>query len=338
MNRRLLRGLLFAGVALLLLVNVCMVAVVVVQATGNRLNARQGTLVSRSDPAGSYEAAEARIRAWQAEDKAQPVNPDCPAIFLSHGRKTDRVVLLIHGYTSCPRSFYELGELYHQQGYNVLIARMPRHGLVDRMNEDIAGLKAEELVAYVDRVVDIGAGLGDEVVVLGLSAGGVLTGFAAQYRDEVDLAVLVAPVFGYRDIPHAITPQVVNTAMSLPNRWMWWDPEKKEAMPPPYAYPRFSTHGLGEIMLVADNVRAAAQVAPPRAGHIIMVSNAADKRVGQPAIDELVADWQASGYQPLDTYTFPAELELIHGLIDPRADKQKVHLVYPVLLELVANN
>jgi hypothetical protein len=43
-------------------------------------------------------------------------------------------------------------------GYNVLIPRLPRHGLADRKVENLSPLKAEELRDCADASVDIGCG------------------------------------------------------------------------------------------------------------------------------------------------------------------------------------
>jgi len=44
-------------------------------------------------------------------------------------------------------------------------------------------------------VVDIAQRLGEQVVMLGISAGGVATAWAAQNRSDIDLAVIISPVF-----------------------------------------------------------------------------------------------------------------------------------------------
>ena len=48
------------------------------------------------------------------------------------------------------------------------------------------------------RAVDIAAGLGDQVTIAGLSAGGVVAAWAAQHRRDVHRAVLIAPSLGVR--------------------------------------------------------------------------------------------------------------------------------------------
>ena len=82
-------------------------------------------------------------------------------------------------------------------GDNVLILRLPRHGMADRKVENLSPLKAEELRDCADTSVDIACGLGQKVYVCGLSAGGTLAAWIVQNRSEVTRAVLIAPALGF---------------------------------------------------------------------------------------------------------------------------------------------
>ena len=125
------------------------------------------------------------------------LNPVCRSILLTHGLRTERAVVFFHGYTNCPQQFSELGKIFYDMGYNVLIPRLPRHGLADRKVENLSPLKAEELRDCADISVDIACGLGQKVYVAGLSAGGTLSAWIAQNRSEVTRAVLIAPALGF---------------------------------------------------------------------------------------------------------------------------------------------
>jgi carboxylesterase len=92
-------------------------------------------MVSHSNPAKSYAEAVQRIQALQTTNAAK-MNPECITEFMTHGQKTDKVIILAHGYTSCPAQFKELGQHFYDLGYNVLIAPLPHHGLADRMTDE----------------------------------------------------------------------------------------------------------------------------------------------------------------------------------------------------------
>jgi carboxylesterase len=242
----------------------------------------------------------------------------------------------LHGYTNCPRQFQQLSQIFFEQGYNVLNARIPYHGYADRLTDEIAKLKAGELAAFTDETTDIAQGLGKHVTLAGISAGGVLVAWAAQYRADVDLAVMIAPSFAFKLIPRPITKLTMKLLMMLPNFFIWWDPRVKDKLEPTHAYPRYSTHALGEITALGDLVRAEARQSNPQAGKVLLVTNAADLAVSNAVANDLIADWQKSGAENIDTYEFSSDLEMyFHDIIDPGQSYQKVDFIYPVLIDLI---
>ena len=291
-------------------------------------------LTSHPNPVQNYNEAEQRIQALHAQE-ADHLNPVCRTQFLSFGKKVERVIVFIHGNTTCPQQFADLGKLFYQNGYNVLIAPLPRHGLADRMTEEQAQLTAEQLAAYGDNVVDIAQGLGDHITLAGLSAGGVVTGWAAQNREDIDEAVLISPGFGFAQVPPALTLPAMNLYSLLPNSFEWWDPALKANIGPSYAYPRYSTRTLAQILRLSLAVQSQAGQSGPRAQTIWVVTNANDNAVSYPLIQRVVSLWEQHGASRVRTYQFPAALRLGHDLIDPTQPDQRIDVVYPKLLEII---
>ena len=106
------------------------------------------------NPATDYDAAIARFAQVQAEE-GDAINPLCHSKLMTHGNKTERVIVLVHGMTNCPQQFAEFAPLFFEHGYNVLIPRMPRNGLANRMTEELKYLTAEELRDCCNTMVDI---------------------------------------------------------------------------------------------------------------------------------------------------------------------------------------
>lgn len=286
-------------------------------------------------PAPTYAEALARIAALQGAEGGPELNPRCRGYALTHGARTPRCAVLLHGYTNCPQQFRAFAAQLHAGGRSVYVPRLPHHGLADRMAPDQARLSRRELVAYLDAALAVARGLGERVEVLGLSAGGSLAAFAAQRRPEVDLAVVIAPVLGAPAIPAWGTPALAAAAGLLPNQFRWWDPVNKDNRPsPPHCYPRFSTRALGAIVRLSLAVLREARRTPPAAARIVVVTNAADEAVTLPPIELLMARWRARGADVRE-HRFPAELGLIHDLMDPEQGRQQTALVYPVLLDLL---
>jgi alpha-beta hydrolase superfamily lysophospholipase len=140
-----------------------------------------GHFPAHPHPATDYADALRRVAAVEARDGAA-ISPVCRTLLLTHGARATRAVVLLHGLTNCPEQFRVLGERLYQRGANVYIPRLPEHGLADRMTTALARLDARAMCAATDEAVDIGCGLGDTVVVVGLSIGGVMAEWAAQER------------------------------------------------------------------------------------------------------------------------------------------------------------
>src|SRR5205814_7636771 len=79
------------------------------------------------------------------------VNPDCRTRLYSHGKRVERSLVLLHGFTNCPAQMDELGRRFFDRGWNVLIPRYPRHGYSDRLNTAIAELRSDQLIAVANR-------------------------------------------------------------------------------------------------------------------------------------------------------------------------------------------
>lgn len=295
-----------------------------------------GSIRYRPDPVYTYAGALQRIEAFQKQETA-PMNPDCELKLLTHGRRVARAIVLVHGYTSCPQVFAGLGQRFYELGYNVLIAPLPHHGLADRMTDAQALLRAEELAAYSDQVVDIAHGLGEHVTMAGISLGGNVTAWAAQTRSDLDLAVVISPALGFLQIPTALTSPVMNLYRVRPNSYEWWDATQAN-MEPRYMYPRHSTRALAETLRLGFAVQAAARRASPAAGSIIVVTNPSDTSINPALVERVVSDWRTHGAR-LTTYAFDAGLHLPHNLVDiTQVDSQvETVIVYPRLVELVTN-
>jgi carboxylesterase len=213
---------------------------------------------------------------------------------------------------------------------------MPYHGLADVLTIDQAKLTADDLATHVTEAVDIAQGLGEQVIVAGISTGGVLTAWAAQNRSDVTRGVLIAPVFGLYAIPAPLLTPTTNLFLTLPNFFLWQDDELKANVPnPPQVYPQNSTRALSQILRLGFTVRSQAGQSPPAASAILIVTNANDDAVDNQITSEVVAGWRKDGFEQLQTYEFEADLRLDHDLIDPAHPKQKVDLVYPVLIDLM---
>lgn len=293
-----------------------------------------GGLVSSPDPSSGYANAVARFEQVRARERREGVYGPCRSRLLDHGRRSDVVVVLVHGLTNCPRQFVELGERVHATGANVLILRVPRHGLADRSGRrigsvsNVSALTPEELAAYGDEAVDIAAGLGEDVRVLGLSMGGVVAAWIAQNRMDIDRVVAVSPALTLPHVPGFVDAAYRNLFSRLPNVCLPGSANLD------HAYAGESTRALAAMYRLAESVRDDAGKSAPAAGSIAVVTNAADDHVKNSEIRDLAKAWREGGAD-VESYEFPRALGLPHDLIDPGRRDAKVDVVYPVLLGLL---
>jgi len=263
------------------------------------------------------------------------VNPVCRTRLYTHGRRTERALVLLHGFTNCPAQFDELGRRFFESGWNVVIPRYPRHGFTDRLNTAIAELREEQLLAVANRAADAGAGLGERLTVAGLSLGGILTGYLAQTRDQVERAVLIAPMFGLKPIPGPALAALARTAKVAPNFYIWWNAKARDRIGPSHGYPRFATRAYAALFGAGSKVTAAARRSRPKAGSIAVITNAAEPRLDNRFTRRLVENWRRHG-ATVETFEFPASQRLPHDLIDPVANPPSVlERSYPVVTRFI---
>ena len=213
----------------------------------------------------------------------------------------------------------------------MLIPRIVRHGLGDRMTRDLAGLTGRELLDAAGDAVDMAQGLGDTVVVVGLSSTAVAAAALAQTRPDLDRAVILAPALA----PQRVSPPLARRAATLlihaPNLFVWWNSKARESLGgPPQAYPRFPTRALGEIYRLGSQVLIEAEKERPAARSIVVVTTAADRAVNNGTVAELARRWRAKG-ATVTEHEFPAALRVPHDMIDPEQLDARVDAVYPVL-------
>ncbi len=312
-------GWLFAFVLLLLLAAV--------------LPVMTGSLRSKPNPARTYDEAVERFRKVTSGPEA-PIHERCVPQLMIHGAPTEKVFVLLHGLSNCPYSFHEWAPQLFAAGHTVLIPRMPHNGHADNATDALRFTTARELASFCDSCIDIASALGREVIVLGISGGGILTGWIAQNRPEVRRAVLVAPAFGLAEFGIWSNAFLLRLALLLPNMSIWKDPIlRASGTSRPHSYKRQSSHGTGEFLRLGLAVRRQARKVRPAAGSIVMVTNGADNSVDHYVTFETAEIWERKGADVL-RYQFDMDANLPHEMIDPTEPGAIPGLVYPTLTVL----
>ncbi|MFN8532742.1 MAG: alpha/beta hydrolase [Dehalococcoidia bacterium] len=289
-------------------------------------------LESHPRPASGFAEALDRFEALAGRDGPE-VNPVCRSQLLAHGARARRSIVFIHGITNCPAQFEPLGRLFFERGYNVLLPRMPRHGYADRKTSALSSLTVEELRDFADEVADIAGGLGEETMIAGLSAGGVLAAWVTQNRPEIARSVLIAPSLGIGRYRLVLQLLIAGALLHAPN--IQTQKFRSFSDGPPYSYLGYSSRAIGEVLRLGLATARAALVEPPAVQDLLVITNGADAAVNNNATRQLVSLWQSKGLERVEYYDFPRTAGLIHDLIDVHQPQGRTSLVYPRLIDLI---
>jgi hypothetical protein len=66
-------------------------------------------LSSHPRPVQSYAEAMQHVEILRGQEPPD-MNPVCRLQLMTHDKKVDRAIILVHGYTNCPQQFHELGQ------------------------------------------------------------------------------------------------------------------------------------------------------------------------------------------------------------------------------------
>jgi carboxylesterase len=275
-----------------------------------------------------YATAVALVESRQAQDDSVVV-PGARSIFMGHGQRTTRVYVLLHGFTDSPTQFEALGDRLFATGNNVYIPRLPHHAERDAPVRALGRVSAGELEAFGDSAVDIACGLGDSIIVVGLSAGGNIAASVAQRRTDVFRTVLIAPAIAAGTVSDDAARALAVVGSRLPNitRSQRPDPSRPDFVQ------GVSTHGLAQVLRLGESIRREADRAPAAARQIVFLLNENDRTVSHDAAVDLARSW-TSRQSLVSVYQFPKALKLPHNVMEVPERGGNPELVLPVVESL----
>ena len=257
----------------------------------------------------TYHLGVAAIARRQAVDDSV-ATPGARSILLTDGARTARAILLLHGLTDSPRQFESLAYLLHTDGNNVYVPRLPQHGLRGQDARALGALTAAQLRGVADSVVYETRGLGDSVIVVGLSMGATVAAWIAEQR-AITRAVLIAPAIEPARIPSILDRPIIGLADRLPSvtRLSPLDTTR------PDREPGFNTHAAAQIFALGRAVLQSSGAAP-RTNDIVLLLNAGDHTVKGTAAEAMAREWSRHGAN-VSVFELPDSLRLPHNIIDP---------------------
>ena len=274
--------------------------------------------------------------AIEKRESALPLLDEGKSRIFTHGKKAERAFVLLHGLTNCPEQFVPLARILFQSGANVVLPRARYAGYADLMN-DVQGLQSgQDLLDQAAEGLDIAAGLGDRVTLVGLSGSAVAAAWMAENRDGIDSVLLLAPFFGLDGHPVWMIDFLSAVLSKAPNFYKWWNDDLKERIPrPSYAYPRYGTRCMADTVQLSRNVRANSDKNPLQAGRLDILTTGTDKGANNRLTNQLAADWATKNPGRVTAFEFPEKDGVPHDMIDPHQPDAKIRISYPKILELL---
>jgi esterase/lipase len=262
------------------------------------------------------------VAALQAEDGPDVAAP-CTTQALLHEGPAEEAVLLLHGYTNAPPQWREIASAYFEAGANVLVPRVPFHGLADPLNKELSHLTPQVLAEFTDRAVEAAEGLGTRLRVAGLSLGGLLAAYAAKHHDSVAEAALIAPFFQPKAVPTWVDAPFDAAMRALPDVYSWWNPAKKEAeVRGTWAYPKFSMKAIAAMIAMRRDLERDEPRRTNKAERVVLVINEHDIAIRNDVAEALTKAQFAELAGKLDIVVVPGDLCLTHDLVEPNGDNR----------------
>lgn len=275
----------------------------------------------------AYAHSVAAIAHRQAVDDSLAA-PGARSILLTGGAPTPRAIVLLHGLTDSPRQFEALAYLLYADGNNVYVPRMPEHGLRGGTVGSLSALTADRLRGVADSVANEARGLGDSVVVVGLSMGATVGAWIAQHR-AVRRVVLIAPAIEPGRIPSLLDRPLIGLADRLPSMTRRSRADSAGAD----REAGFNSRAAAEIFEMGRAIQDEAARGAPLTRDIVVLVNAADRTVKESAAEGLARDWARHG-AAVSVYELPDSLRLPHNIIDPLRGRAGGEAVLALLRQL----
>jgi len=238
-------------------------------------------------------------------------DPGARSILLTTGAPTARAIVLLHGLTDSPRQFEALANLLRADGNNVYVPRLPQHGLRGKDAGALGALTADQLKSVADSVVGEVRGLGDSVMVVGLSMGGTVGAWIAQ-NHSVARVVLVAPAIEPGRIPSLLDRPLIGLADHLPRFTRRSQPDSARRD----REPGFNLRAVAEVLELGRWLLSEAERKAARTQDVALLVNASDRTVKASSAEALAQDWFRHGAR-VSVFELPDSLRLPHNIIDP---------------------
>jgi len=270
-----------------------------------------------------YDQSVQDIQKVIADDAANSeVRPESRPILKTHGKKTARAVMILHGVSGEPSAMAELADWLYQAGYNVYVPRAPHHGLKD--GKQHGKVRASELVKFMSDSAGLVSGLGDELGVIGHSGGGTLATWLAQYGDGLFSRVLLLSPYYEPDASQAPKWQVALLRNVYGNH----------LLPDQFFDGALSYRALANYVIIKQNYRSDLKAQGLK--HVGLIIGSEDRLIDGAMASNIAEKMAKNSDASLTHETTPAHMGVGHELIWPgdKAVKQYKKELYDMYVRV----
>ena len=247
-----------------------------------------------------------------ADDAAHgEVRPESRPILKTHGKKTTRAVMILHGVSGEPSAMAELADWFYQAGYNVYVPRAPHHGLKD--GKQHGKVRASELVKFMSDSAGLVSGLGDELGVIGHSGGGTLATWLAQYGDGLFSRVLLLSPYYEPDASQVPKWQVALLRNVYGNH----------LLPDQFFDGALSYRALANYVIIKQNYRSDLKAQGLK--HVGLIIGSEDRLIDGAMASDIAEKMTKNSGATFTNETTPAHMGVGHELIWPGDKAVKQH-------------
>ena len=237
---------------------------------------------------------------------------------MTHGVKTKRSILMVHGLTDSPYYMKALAKTFFEQGYNVVAVLLPGHGTKP---EDLLHVLLREWREEVEYGMSIAEQLGEEVSLAGFSTGGALVvdalnrNFSSRAEPRrLGGLYLFSPALKIAN-PNAYQACIPGATLLRP--WVQ-DHADQIVEDHPYRYRKMATNAVCQLykqtFINATFRHQTMNHLAERGIPVFAVQSQADNQVSSDAVDEFMRDAGRLPNGPATDYiSYPREAGIPHA-------------------------
>ena len=261
-------------------------------------------LQSSSSEKLSYNDAIAAANRTVSEDASNAdIRPECRSIIKTHGKKTAKAVMMIHGVSACPQQFADLGDTFFNAGYNVYIPRVPSHGLTD--NKRHGEITIPAMAQFMNSSANMAT-------------------WITQYNSQtISRALLLSPFYqpSASETPSWKIPLLRNLY-------------GRNILPDSFTGSNLSYRALGKYIIIAKNYKS--DLKAPGLKYVGVVTSENDTAIDKNLAVNIPKQMAAASGAKFQYYSIPASFGIGHDIAALNQDEVKKHAdkLYPFYLDM----